>query len=117
MQFLAENWVNLLLIVLLAVYIVMNVFQFSMLPRDEQYQRIRGWLLQAVIFAEKEFGGGTGNLKLSAVYAEFCEQLPWMAKVIPFEKFCEYVDDALDEMKEMLKSNKKLAAFMEGDAV
>lgn len=115
-QFLENNWGILLLIILLIFRIVIDIVNFNKLPKGEQYQRIRGWLLQAVILAEKEFGSGTGSLKLSTVYAEFCKQLPWIAQVVPFELFSLYVDDALEEMKNMLKSNKKLAEFVEGDA-
>lgn len=115
MQFLIENWATLILAVLLIGHIVYDVINFKKLPKDEQYQRIRGWLLQAVLLAERDFGSGTGSLKLSTVYAEFCKQLPWLAQVIPFNKFSDYVDDALAEMKEMLKKNKKLAEFVEGD--
>lgn len=117
MEFLMEHWVTILLILALVAHIVYDVIQFHKMPRDEQYQRIRGWLLQAVMLAEREFGSGTGALKLSSVYAEFCKQLPWIAKVISYETFSKCVDDALEEMKEILAKNKKIAAVVEDGGV
>ena len=113
MNFLVENWVYLLLIAMLMAHIILTLVGFGQLPKEEQNQRIRGWLLQAVILAEKTYGGGTGSLKLSAVYAAFCEQLPWLAKIVSFETFKNYVDDALDEMKHILASNKNIAGIVE----
>lgn len=89
------------------------VRRFVKLPTSEQKNTIRAWLLQAVIFAEQEYGAGTGKLKLSAVYAMFCTALPWLAKLISFSKFSEMVDDALVEMRKLLEGNKAIAQIVE----
>ena len=91
---------------------VTSVVRFMKLSADRKYDSIRGWLLQAVLWAEGEFGSGTGRLKLSSVYAEFCKQVPWLAKVVPFAKFSSWVDDALVEMKEILDKNDAIASYV-----
>ena len=113
MNFIIENWYLLVIgVVVLAVtgYFVRRFFRQS---GEIRYEQIRGWLLQAVILAEQEYGSGTGRMKLSAVYDAFCIALPWIARVISFEDFSEYVDEALGEAKEILAGNKDMAALAE----
>lgn len=90
-----------------------SVYRFMGWKKEQRYESIRGWLLQAVLFAERDFGSGTGKLKLSTVYAEFCKQLPWLAKVVSFKTFSGYVDKALGEMKEILGKNTAIASVVE----
>lgn len=73
------------------------------------------WLLWAVTEAEKDLGGGTGKLKLRQVYDLFVTRFPWLAKLVSFELFSDMVDDALEEMREMLDTNQAVKAFVEGE--
>ena len=75
---------------------------------------MREWLLGAVTEAEKELGGGTGQLKLRSVYDRFVVRFPWVAMVLPFDVFSEMVDDALAEMRLMLAQNDKIRSYVEG---
>lgn len=92
-------------------------FKFLSLSKTQRYQQIRAWLLQAVLLAEKEFGGKTGKLKLSSVYNKFCQTFPWLAKIIPFDVFSKYVDDALEEAKDILNTNTAIAAIVKNSDV
>lgn len=113
MEFLMNNW-HLIIIAIAAVVVVdLAVWQFFRQSKSARHEQIRGWLLQAVILAEQEYGSGTGKMKLSAVYDAFCATLPWLARVISFETFALYVDEALDEAKEILGANKDMAALAE----
>ena len=112
MQFIADHWFTILLGVLLVASVALNVSKFTSMSSAERYELIRGWLLQAVIWAESLYGSGTGRVKLSVVYSAFCEQLPWLAKVIPFETFAQYVDDALEEMRHLIESNAAIAELV-----
>lgn len=115
MGFLVAHW-NV--IVVIAIFIVggcIAVYRFMSLSTMKRYEKLRGWLLQAVLLAEKEYGSGTGKLKLSAVYDKFVEKFPWLAKFISFSVFSEYVDDALDEMKDILAKNNAIAQIVGGD--
>mgnify|MGYP000840045992 CR=1 FL=1 len=76
--------------------------------------RVKEWLLWAVTEAEKDLGGGTGKLKLRQVYDLFVQRFPWLAKAVSFELFSSLVDEALEEMREMLDNNQAVKAFVEG---
>jgi len=75
-------------------------------------KRIKKWLLQAVVQAEKELGSGTGQVKLSAVYDKFIVRFPIVSKLISFNTFSSFVDDVLDTMRELLESNKSLKDYI-----
>ena len=72
------------------------------------------WMLWAVTKAEKELGSGTGKLKLRYVYDMFVTKFPWLEGVISFEMVSMMVDDALEEMREMLETNKAVQEFVNG---
>lgn len=113
MNFILENWYMIVAGVCLIAAIIFAVVKFSKLSDTQKYETIRGWLLQAVILAEQEYGSGTGKMKLSVVYDQFCKTLPWIAKVLSFEVFSEYVDKALEEAKAILRGNEAIAALAE----
>ena len=78
MEFIVENWYVIVTGIVFIVGGVMAVLRWRNLSTDKKYEQIRGWLLQAVLGAEREFGSGTGKLKLSSVYDKFCERfLGW----------------------------------------
>ena len=112
MEFIINNWMTILLCAIIVANIVYDIIHFRNMPAEQKIEKVKGWLLQAVMLTEKEYGSGTGSLKLSVVYAEFCKQLPWLAKAITFETFSGYVDEALDRMKEILENNKSIAGFV-----
>lgn len=68
--------------------------------------KVKSWLLWGVTTAEKEFGSGTGKLKLAMVYDMFIEKFPKLQAIIPYWLFSKLVDIALIEMREMLKNSK-----------
>lgn len=79
----------------------------------EQSERMA---LYAVTKAEKELGGGTGQIKLRYVYDMFVARFTWLARVISFETFSMMVDEALERMKKMLESNKAMQTLVSGEA-
>lgn len=42
-------------------------------------------------------------------------RFPWLAKLVSFELFSDLVDDALEDMREMLDTNQAVKAFVEGE--
>lgn len=115
MEFIIEHWYTIALILVFIGGGVISVVKFAGLSKNKKYESVQGWLLQAVLMAEREFGAGTGKLKLSSVYAEFCKQIPWLAKIIPFETFSKWVDNALEDMKDILAKNNAIAQIVEGE--
>lgn len=75
--------------------------------------KIREWLLLAVSDAEREYGSGTGKLKLVRVYDRFIEKFPKLQAIVPFALFSWLVDEALGVMRKMLE-NEKIAELIVG---
>ena len=116
MQWLIDNWTFLVVIIAIVVAVVVAVKKFTQLPTEDQIENVKEWLLYAVTLAEKEFAdGGMGKIKLRAVYEQFLINFPWLAKVITFTQFSAMVDEALEQMKHMLETNKNIQAFVGKD--
>lgn len=91
-----------------AMVIYFLISRFLTLPTAVQMKKVKEWLLYAVIQAEKELGGGTGELKLRRVYDMFIGKFPQIAVFISFEHFGKLVDDALDKMRKLLLENEQI---------
>ena len=115
MKFITENWFVLVALMAMAAAGGYAVYTFVKMPSDKQLKKVREWLLYAVTKAEKELGGGTGQIKLRYVYDMFVARFDWLAKVITFDMFSMMVDDALEQMKTMLEENEAAQKFVAGD--
>lgn len=111
-SFITEYWVEIVCIAVAVIAAIISLKHFLSLSNDEKIKQIKGWLLGAVTLAEAEFGSGTGKIKLSVVYDKFVEKFPWIAKVLSFDKFSEYVDESLREMRSLLSTNEAVAAIV-----
>lgn len=80
-----------------------------------QRKSVKQWLLLAVTEAEKALGSGTGRLKLRQVYQAFISNFGLFAKFVSFETFEKWVDTSLDELKELLETNKKVEMYVKGE--
>ena len=110
---LIDNWYLLILAVAVIALAAYAVYTFIKMPRNEQLSKVQQWLLWAVAQAEKQFGSGTGQLKLRYVYDMFVGRFPALANLITFEAFSLLVDKALEKFNNMLASNKKVEAYVE----
>lgn len=109
MNLLIEYWPIIVALMILVVITGGIIFTFFKSPSEVQLRKVKAWLLLAVTQAEVELGSGTGKLKLRFVYDLFITKFTWIARIISFEMFADLVEDALEEMRDMLKSNP--AAF------
>jgi hypothetical protein len=82
------------------------------LDKKRRIEVLKEWLLLAVIQAEKELGGGTGQVKLRFVNDLFLTKFTWLSKMISFEAFSLLVDEALIKMRDMLNSNTDLQEYV-----
>lgn len=112
MEFIINNWYVILSLIVIITIVVITCIKFLKMPTDKQIKNIKEWLLFAVIKAEKEFGEKTGVAKLRFVYDLAITKFPFVASVISFETFKIWVDDALDEMKKILKENTAIEKFV-----
>lgn len=110
-----QNWPILVALLAVAVAAGAAAYRFVKLPTEQQLAKVREWLLFAVTEAEKDLGAGTGKLKLRCVYDMFVAKFPWLVKAVSFELFGELVDDALEEMRNLLASNRAVAQFVAGE--
>ena len=88
------------------------IINFCKAGQQQQLKMISEWLLLAVVQAEKELGGGTGEIKLRYVYDKFIQKFGKVAHLISFEQFSEMVDLALVKMRHMLSNNNQLAKYI-----
>lgn len=116
MKFLIDNWYIILAALAVLAAAGIAAYRYFKLPSEEQLEKVRQWLLKAVTEAERELGGGTGQLKLRTVYDAFLTKFPWLAPVISFSRFSQLVDEALEEMRKMLEKNKAVQAYVSGEA-
>lgn len=112
MKAMIQNWPILVALLAVAVAVGAAAYRFVKLPTEQQLAKVREWLLFAVTEAEKALGGGTGKLKLRYVYDMFVEKFPWLVKVVSFDLFSGLVDDALEEMQNLLASNRAVTQFV-----
>ena len=108
-DFIMEYWQVIVSIIVFVVGGITAVRKFFLMPSTAQILMIEQWLLAAVIEAETYLGSGTGKLKLSHVYEKFVMVFPWLSRIIPVTLFSELVDDALENMREMIETNPKVA--------
>lgn len=115
MNWLLDNWYMIIVIGALFGVIFYQYRHFNGLPNVEQENKIRQWLLYAVMMAEKEFQHGTGELKLRYVYSMFIDKYPRFASCVPFELFSRWVDQVLVQMKHLLETNKDIESYVKGE--
>ena len=117
MNWLIENWMVVFGLAVAVILAAIVVYRFFGMSTDKQVAKIKEWLIWACIEAEKALQSGTGQLKLRQVYDMFCAvpAFSWVAKLISFEMFSDWVSDALVTVKQMLVSNEALATYVYGE--
>ena len=115
MEWLINNWYLIVAAGAVIGAAVFAVRKFLGLPTDQQIENLQGWLKWAVTEAEKELGSGTGQLKLRRVYDLALAKFPWIARLVPFEEFSMWVDEALIWLGKQLESNKAITNMVKGD--
>lgn len=108
-----ENIGMLVGIVGLLIIIGLGMYEFFKLEKSKRLNIVREWLLLAVVKAEKQLGGGVGQIKLRFVYDMFIDKFKFLSMLISFNQFSSMVDEALDQMKEMLLTNQQLKEYIE----
>ena len=130
--FLAHNWHDILVVILLTVSIITGVNQWvlkngpilkkmSVAERIAYITRILKNLapiaLVLVTDAEIEFGGGTGQLKRSYVIAELYKLIPdEYKKYITEENLDTIINKALDEAEKLWADNPHVKTLVYGEA-
>lgn len=114
MMFLMENWYLVVALMAVAGMVGVCIGRFLKMPTSEQRERVKEWMLWAVTQAEAELGSGTGKLKLRQTYDLFIQRFPALAMAVSFDTFSLWVDEALEEMRKLLKENKTVRELVKG---
>jgi len=101
-------WTDIVVLVIFGVCMIIGGIYIA----SNQKNKVIEWLIYAVTEAEKQLGGGTGQLKLRLCYDWFVQKFPVIATVVRFEVFSAWVDIALDIMKDWLRSNSNVANYI-----
>ncbi len=113
-DFIVNNWFYIIILVAIFVVIIRLAYQIIKDPSSVDLSKVQEWLLWAVMQAEKQLGGGTGQLKLRYVYDMFVARFPTVSKILTFEAFSIMVDIALAKLNEMLSNNKRVQQYVYG---
>lgn len=106
-QFLFANWDSVLVILAFLALIVVLV-------KHGETKVLNKVLFSLVTQAEKQFGGGTGKLKLAAVSDWIYQRIPAILKLLFSEKDIEsMIETALEEAKKAWGNNENIAAYIE----
>lgn len=111
LHFLLANWDSVLVILLfLAVVVVL-------IKRGET-KILNKILFNLVTQAEKQFGGGTGSLKLAAVSDWIYQRIPAVLKLLFTQKDIEsMIEAALVEAKQAWGANENLQGYIDTPTV
>ena len=107
-------WILAFIIIAAFIY---GIYRFILMSREEQLSKVSEWLLWAVTLAEKEYGGGTGKIKLREVYAKFVEAWPQVSRWLTFNDFSRLVDKVLVQMRSILTTNSAAYNYVAGGKV
>lgn len=99
-------------LIILCLIIIFAIYNFIRLDKETKIANIKQWLKYAVVEAEKFLGGKTGQLKLRYVYDLAVKQFPWIVTLVTFEVFSEWVDEALEWMKDQIQQNKAIDNYI-----
>lgn len=106
---------TLIVIIVIAAAGIAAVWRFLGLSRAQKIANLKEWLKWAVSQAERLLGSGTGELKLRLVYDMAVTAFPWVGRLVDFEDFSVWVDEALEWLGEQLE-NDSVKALVEGSA-
>lgn len=105
-NFVMNNWDIITLVIAAIAAVVYAVFHGNK-------SVVMKMLYSLVTEAEKNFGSGTGSLKLAAVIAEIYPKLPAVIKLFITEETIEkWVEDALAAAKKKWESNTNIQAYI-----
>lgn len=112
LKLIIENWLILVIVLILALFAVYVVLRFLKLTPQQQLGKMKTALLYMVTEAEKELKSKTGRIKRSMVWEWLVERFPIISLFITEEKYDELLDQALKEFRKMLESNSSLYDYV-----
>lgn len=102
-------------VVVVLIILALVIYWILKHPTHKSLEKLKQWLLYAVTIAEKELGGGTGQIKLRYVYDMFIGKFKFLAPFISFETFSKLVDQVLAQFRPLLESNPAINEYVNGN--
>jgi hypothetical protein len=115
MEWLTNNYVLVIGLIIIAIGAVITAYKFTQKSNEQKVAAIREWLKYAVTVTEKALGEKTGKLKLQMAWSMATAQFPFITKVMTFDQFAEFVDEALKWMNKQLEDNPNIRAIVIGE--
>ena len=105
-NYIIDNWDFILLVIAAITALVWSVYRGNKTV-------VMRMLYAMVTEAEKEYGGGTGSLKLADVISKIYPKLPAVIKLfITDEIIIDWIEDALEGAKAKWESNPAIAGYI-----
>lgn len=106
LNFVLNNWDSILAVLAIIVITIVALVK-------QEKTIIFKMLYALVTEAEKNYGGGTGELKLASVITAIYEKLPpAIATFLPAKTLEKWVEQALEQAKEKWKKNSNIATYI-----
>lgn len=113
-KFLAENWTFIVIIISIIIKAAVSVSDFLKKSKDERkaaaWSELSRIALSLVSDAETAWGSKTGEIKKSEVVKKIYDKLPALSEIAneaeTSEQIDKIIDDALDQMREILKNKE-----------
>lgn len=106
LNFVLANWDSIL-----AVLGIITVLCIALIKQEKTV--IFKILYALVTEAEKNYGTGTGELKLASVLASLYEKLPpTVATIVPAKTLEKWVEEVLEQAKDKWKKNANVATYI-----
>lgn len=110
-QFLAENWDSVLVVLAFLVLI-------AVLVKRGETKVLKKILFNLVTQAEKQFGSGTGELKFAAVADWIYQRIPAVLKLLfTSEDIAKMIEEVLEEAKKAWGENANIKGYIETPTV
>lgn len=108
-EFITANWD-----LLLAAVVVIGTVIYAVVKQEKDI--IFKMLFALITEAERQYGSGTGELKLSSVVSQVYEKLPAALNIIPVATVEKWVEQALVSAKEKWAKNNNVATYITPDS-
>lgn len=92
--------------------IVLLVLLAGLITFIKDKKNLKNMLLYLCTEAEKIYGSKTGQIKLSYAWNQACRAFPFLTKFLTFGMFSKMVDKCLDNFRNMVASNERVAEYV-----
>lgn len=108
LDFVLKNWDSVLVVLAVVAVVIVLICR-------KEYALLDRIILVLVTEAEKQFGGGTGALKLAAVIDWIYPKIPAIIRIfITEERLVSIIERVLDEAKRKWDANPSLSEYITG---